>query len=84
MKSIFKIQLRGRHREILQMIRAHQYKFVGSLLCSILISLTAIAMAYLIEPVVDEIFIEKNLEMIALVPICLLYTSDAADDSIRV
>ena len=72
MKTIFRIQLHGRHREILQMIDAHRYKFLFAIICSLLVSGTTGASAYLIGPAIDKIFIEKDLGMIALIPVVII------------
>jgi subfamily B ATP-binding cassette protein MsbA len=72
MKAIFTIQFRDRHREILRMISGHRFKFIGSMICSLIIAGTTAATAWLVEPVVDEMFTNKNLFMIRMIPVAII------------
>ncbi len=72
MKSIFKNKLRQRHYELLGMIRGHLFKFIISMLCSLLVAGCTAAIAWLVEPVVEEMFLNKNLAMINLLPLVII------------
>ncbi len=72
MKSTFNFELRNRHRELLQMIKAHWFKFISSMICSLMVSGCTAAMAWLVGPVVDEMFTNKNILMIKLLPLAVI------------
>jgi subfamily B ATP-binding cassette protein MsbA len=73
MKAIFNIHIRDRHREILRMIKGHRFKFVASMVCSLIIAGTTAATAWLVEVVVDEMFTNKNLLMIKMIPVAIIF-----------
>jgi subfamily B ATP-binding cassette protein MsbA len=72
MKAIFNIKFNNRHRELLQMIKGHRLKFIGSMICSLLISGTTAASAKIVGPAIEEIFINKDLKMISLFPLLIM------------
>jgi subfamily B ATP-binding cassette protein MsbA len=72
MKAIFNIKIKERHRVILRMIKEHRFKFIGSMVCSLIIASTTAATAWLVGPVVDEMFTNKNLFLIKLIPIAVI------------
>lgn len=72
MKSIFHIRLRQRHYELLGMIRVHLFRFITSMFCSLLVSGCTAAMAWLVQPVVDEMFTNKDLAMIKMLPVAII------------
>jgi ATP-binding cassette, subfamily B, bacterial MsbA len=72
MNKIFNIDIKSRHHQLLSMIGEHRFKFLGAMICALLISSTTGAMAWLLKPAIDEIFIKKNLAMISLFPIVII------------
>lgn len=58
------------------------YYFLGSVLCTLILSGATGAIAYLVEPAIDDIFKEKNVSMLYLVPVLLivLYSVKGAAD----
>ncbi len=62
--------------------RPYIYYFLGSVLCTIILSGATGAIAYLVEPAIDYIFKEKNVLMLYLVPgllVALYLIKGAAD-----
>ena len=51
--------------------RPYIYYFLGSVLCTIILSGATGAIAYLVEPAIDDIFKEKNFSMLYFVPVLL-------------
>ena len=47
---------------------AHRFRFAASMVCSMLISITTAASAWLLKPAIDEVFINKDLAMLKLFP----------------
>ncbi|PIE71990.1 MAG: lipid A export permease/ATP-binding protein MsbA [Deltaproteobacteria bacterium] len=65
-------RLSDRHRSILSLISVHQYRLGIAMLCMLLFSATTTATAYLIEPVLDEIFVNKRMDMLLLLPAAVI------------
>ena len=72
MKLPFSNRLQPRHRHLLKMVRDSWQKLVVAMACMMVISATTAITAYLIRPVLDDIFFEKNLRMLRLVPVAVL------------
>jgi len=69
-------QIKKHHLRLIQMVKDSWLKLVVSMGCMLIISASLAATAYLIRPVLDEIFFNKDLQMLKLIPIAviLLYT----------
>ncbi len=72
MGSFFNINLKSRHRQIFGLIKGHRGRFFLSMFCSLLISATTAASAWLLEPAINLIFIEKNMLMVNLFPLVII------------
>ena len=51
--------------------RPYIYYFLGSVLCTLILSGATGAIAYLVEPAIDDIFKGKNVSMLYVVPVLL-------------
>jgi len=60
---------------LLAYVKPYRRWLIGSVLCAGVVSLTTAAYAWLIKPVIDDIFVEKNQEMLVLVPIAIIVVS---------
>ena len=72
MRKIIDMELQGRHKRLFKMIMAHRFRFALSMVCSMLISITTAASAWLLKPAIDEVFIHKNLAMLQLFPVLII------------
>jgi len=74
LKAIY--QRKKHYQRLIQMVKDSWLKLVVSMGCMLIISASSAATAYLIRPVLDEIFFNKDLQMLKLIPIAviLLYT----------
>jgi subfamily B ATP-binding cassette protein MsbA len=62
------------HR-VLALVKLQWLRLLGAMVCMILVALLTSATAYLVKPVLDEIFFKKDLKMLKLLPfvIVMLY-----------
>lgn len=74
MRSIpfLKIELKPRHIEILLLVRSHWRTLTLAAFCMVVNSLSTPAMAYLVKPAVDKIFINKDAAMLKIIPIVVV------------
>ncbi len=72
MKIRFKIKLRKRHRHIFALIKKNVGRLVLAGCCSLMVSGATTAMGYLIKPVIDEIFVNKDTTGLFLLPLVIV------------
>ncbi|MEE4609005.1 MAG: ABC transporter ATP-binding protein, partial [Desulfobacteraceae bacterium] len=66
------IRLSHRHRQLLALIRAHWGRMALSMICMLVIAGATAATAYLVKPVLDDIFFERNRDMLRLIPLLII------------
>jgi ATP-binding cassette, subfamily B, bacterial MsbA len=64
--------LKARHKRLLEMIKANRLRLFLAMLCMLVMAVCTAASAYLIKPAIDDIFIEKNLDMLRLIPLAVV------------
>lgn len=64
--------IRQRHWQLLGLIGAHKFRFILSMACSLLVSGTTAASAWLLKPGIDEIFINKDAAMLKMFPFLII------------
>ena len=57
---------------LINYLKPHKTKIVISIFSLIIVGLTSSGTAYLVKPVLDDIFIEKNIHMLYLIPIVVI------------
>ncbi len=65
---MFKIKLKDRHKHILFLIKENRFKLFLAMLCMLVIAAASSATAFLVKPVLDDIFFNKNLTMLKIIP----------------
>jgi ATP-binding cassette, subfamily B, bacterial MsbA len=60
------------YKRLYPFVRPYWEKFFLAVACSVPVSLCAGGIAYLVKPALDDIFLKKDLQMLILVPICIL------------
>ncbi len=60
------------YKRLLRYLKPYLGNFTFATLCMILVSITAGAAAYLIQPLLDDIFIKKDRDMLKIVPAALV------------
>ncbi|MDY6905218.1 MAG: lipid A export permease/ATP-binding protein MsbA [Thermodesulfobacteriota bacterium] len=71
--ALFKIQ--NRYRNLLSYIKGSRFRLYAAIACMLITSATTAALAYLIKPAIDKIFITKNIEMLRLIPLAVIIVS---------
>ena len=69
---MFKITLKDRHRRILLLIKENKFRLFLAMLCMLVIAAASSATAFLVKPVLDDIFFNKNTTMLKLIPIVVV------------
>ncbi|MBT8340769.1 MAG: lipid A export permease/ATP-binding protein MsbA [Desulfatitalea sp.] len=67
------IQIKDRHRHLLAHIRKNVGRLLLGSICSLMISAATAAMAYLIRPVMDDIFVQKDAQRLAVLPVVIIF-----------
>jgi subfamily B ATP-binding cassette protein MsbA len=60
------------YRRVLEFIKPHWVRLLIAMVCMILVSALTAAMAYLIKPVIDEIFMEKDVSRLNVLPFVIV------------
>ena len=66
------IQLKPRHRHVLNLIQNNWMRFAVALGCMLVTSGCSAAVAYLIKPAIDDIFIRQDTSMLKILPIVVI------------
>jgi ATP-binding cassette, subfamily B, bacterial MsbA len=69
---MFKIKLKDRHKRILILIKENRFKLFLAMLCMLIIAAASSATAFLVKPVLDDIFFNKNTAMLKLIPVAVV------------
>ncbi|MFO7860913.1 MAG: ABC transporter ATP-binding protein [Desulfosalsimonas sp.] len=69
---ISKVPLRSRHRRLLGYIRGSWPQLALAMVCMLVVAGTTSATAFLVKPMLDDIFMEKNETMLMIIPIALV------------
>ncbi|MCD6153578.1 MAG: lipid A export permease/ATP-binding protein MsbA [Syntrophobacterales bacterium] len=59
-------------KRLLKLSRAHIPKFILAMLCMLAVGATTSALAFLVKPALDEIFLNKNADMLKYIPIAIV------------
>ncbi|MGD8447386.1 MAG: ABC transporter permease, partial [Desulfobacterales bacterium] len=65
-------KLTARQKELLALIRDRWVKLVAAAGCSAVVAGMTAASAYLVKPVVEKIFEQKNAQMLMLIPLMVM------------
>lgn len=60
------------YKRLLRLARPHVTKFVFAMLCMLMVGAATSAIAFLVKPALDEIFLEKNMNMLTLIPLAIV------------
>ncbi|MCP3951146.1 MAG: ABC transporter ATP-binding protein [Desulfobacterales bacterium] len=69
---LFKFEIKQRHRQIWRLIIENRFRLYLAVLCSIAIAVSMAAMGYFIEPVIDRIFVDKDVSKLMFLPIMVM------------
>lgn len=66
------IRIQSRYRNLFGYIKANRFRLYGAMLCMLITSATTAAMAYLVKPVIDKIFVSGNMSMLRMLPLAVI------------
>jgi len=69
---MFKLKLRNRHKRILALIKENKLRLFLAMVCMLVIALASSATAFLVKPVLDDIFFNKNITMLKIIPLAVV------------
>ena len=67
-----KFQLKDRHKQLLHMILENRFRLLTAMVFSLLIAATTSVIPFLLKPVLDDIFINRNVAMLKLIPVAVI------------
>jgi subfamily B ATP-binding cassette protein MsbA len=59
-------------KRLLKLARPHGLKFLVAMICMLVVGATTSALAFLVKPALDEIFLKKNAEMLWWIPLAVV------------
>lgn len=65
----------GRFQRLLSYLKPYRLHLLGAVVCAVLVALLTATYAYLVKPLLDEIFFKKNTGMLAILPLMVLGAS---------
>jgi subfamily B ATP-binding cassette protein MsbA len=72
MPGIPEVKIRSRHRQLLAMVVEYKGRLILAMLCMLVIAAATSATAFLVKPVLDDIFIKRDATMLRLMPIAVV------------
>jgi len=64
--------LKERHKQILSLIKENKWRLFLAMICMLMIAAATSATAFLVKPVLDDIFFNKDIKMLTLIPILVI------------
>lgn len=59
-------------KRLLKLAKPHTVKFILAMLCMLIVGAATSSLAFLVKPALDEIFVDKNAEMLMLIPAAIV------------
>lgn len=59
-------------KRLLRLAKPHSVKFILAMVCMLVVGASTAAAAFLVKPALDEIFLNKNADMLLLIPIAIV------------
>ncbi len=73
MEKVKTLILKERHKRIFSLIREHWFRLLVAMGCMLVVAASTAASAYLVKPVLDDIFFSKNLKMLRIIPVVVVF-----------
>jgi subfamily B ATP-binding cassette protein MsbA len=70
--QFFNIKIKPRHKSLLNTIRKNGVRLTMAMACMLIVGASTAASAFLVKPVLDDIFINQNTFMLKLIPIAVI------------
>lgn len=72
MKQIDKNIIKARNKHLYQLVKSNMVKFILAMICMLIMAGATSSIPFLIKPVVDDIFINKDAFMLKLIPMAII------------
>ncbi len=69
---MFKLKLRKRHKRLLALIKENKFRLFLAMVCMLVIAVASSATAFLVKPVLDDIFFNKDTTMLKIIPLVVV------------
>ncbi len=73
MSKIFRFQLKPRHKHLLRMIRENRFRLGFAMICMLIVGGSTGAVAFLVKPILDDIFFKQNAFMLKIIPLAVIF-----------
>lgn len=72
LKKISKPALRDRHKRILALVKENRFRLFLAMVCMLVMAAATSATAFLVKPVLDDIFLNKDTLMLKIIPLAVI------------
>ena len=69
---MFKLKLKDRHKHLLLLVKENKFRLFLAMVCMLVIAVASAATAFLVKPVLDDIFFNKDAQMLIIIPIAVI------------
>jgi len=69
---MFKLKLKARHKRLLALIKENKLRLFLAMACMLVIAVASSATAFLVKPVLDDIFFNKDTTMLKIIPLAVI------------
>ena len=69
---MFKLKLKNRHKRLLALIKKNKFRLFLAMACMLVIAVASSATAFLVKPVLDDIFYNKDATMLKIIPLVVV------------
>ena len=69
---MFKLKLKNRHKRLLALIKKNKFRLFLAMACMLVIAVASSATAFLVKPVLDDIFFNKDTTMLKIIPVVVV------------
>ena len=69
---MFKLKLKNRHKHLLSLVKENKLRLFLAMVCMLVIAISTSATAFLVKPVLDDIFFNKDTRMLIIIPIAVI------------
>jgi subfamily B ATP-binding cassette protein MsbA len=69
---MFKLKLKDRHKHLLALIKENKFRLFLAMACMLVIAVASSATAFLVKPVLDDIFFNKDTTMLKIIPLVVI------------
>jgi len=69
---MFKLKLKNRHKHLLSLVKENKLRLFLAMVCMLVIAISTSATAFLVKPVLDDIFVNKDTRMLIIIPIAVI------------